>query len=371
MCFLNQKVYYINFGNSNDCSKNAGAKAPNDIYTICKNEGMIEIKSPIFPAKKNRIYQKIWALSIYSKWWRRLVNIFHDRDVIIFQYPMHLGPKISFRMLPYVKKNTGCKYVAIVHDLNSLRNGKNEFYRADIEKSKTIENNWLSKFDVLICHNEHMKKYLVDQGFDNTRLVNLEIFDYLTSSKIREREKNKFPSIAIAGNLIFSKSSYIYKIIDNKNDRNTNLKIHLYGVNYDQSKAEKNMSYHGSFTPEELPEYLEGDFGLVWDGYSTETCTGITGEYLKYNNPHKTSLYLSAGMPVIVWRKAAIAVFVIENGVGIVVDSLLELDKTIESVSEKEYKKMCENAYIIAKKLRSGYYFKKALSKSVDIVNTF
>lgn len=367
---MNQKVYYINFGNSNDCSKNAGAKAPNDIYTICNNGGMIEIKSPNFPEKRKRIYQKIWALSIYSRWWSGLVKIFQDRDVILFQYPLHLGPKISSRMLPYVKRKTGCKYIAIVHDLNSLRNGKKEFYNADIEKSKAIENNWLSKFDILICHNEHMKKYLIDQGFDNSRLVNLEIFDYLTNSKMRKREKSKVPSIAIAGNLTFSKSSYIYNIIDKKNDQNTNLSIHLYGVNYDQSRSEGNMYYHGSFTPEDLPGYLEGDFGLVWDGYSTETCSGITGEYLKYNNPHKTSLYLSAGMPVIVWRKAAISDFVKKNGVGIVVDSLFGLDKVIESISEIEYKQMCENASIVAKKLRSGHYFISALNKSLHIVNT-
>lgn len=63
------------------------------------------------------------------------------------------------------------------------------------------------------------------------------------------------------------------------------------------------MIWHGSFKPEESPEHLQG----VWDGDSVDTCAGNTGAYLRYNNPHKTSLYLACGMPVIVWKEAAIA----------------------------------------------------------------
>ena len=50
---------------------------------------------------------------------------------------------------------------------------------------------------------------------------------------------------------------------------------------------------------------MEGSFGLVWDGISVETCAGVYGEYLKVNNPHKTSLYLASGIPVIIWKEAA------------------------------------------------------------------
>lgn len=123
------------------------------------------------------------------------------------------------------------------------------------------------------------------------------------------------------------------------------------------------MIWHGSFKPEDLPSELKGDFGLVWDGTSAETCAGNTGEYLKYNNPHKTSLYLASGMPVIVWRQAAIADFVLENGVGIAVDSLYGLDHVIANISDEEYRTMCENVNRIGEKLRSGYYFMNALEK--------
>ena len=56
----------------------------------------------------------------------------------------------------------------------------------------------------------------------------------------------------------------------------------------------------GSFLPDELPSALEGSFGLVWDGDSSKTCSGVFGEYLRYNNSHKASLYLASGFPIIV-----------------------------------------------------------------------
>ena len=34
----------------------------------------------------------------------------------------------------------------------------------------------------------------------------------------------------------------------------------------------------------------------MWDGPSPDTCAGVYGAYLRYNNPHKTSLYLAAGL---------------------------------------------------------------------------
>ena len=50
----------------------------------------------------------------------------------------------------------------------------------------------------------------------------------------------------------------------------------LYGVGFDESRALENEAYFGSFLPDELPAALEGGFGLVWDGDSAETCSGVS-----------------------------------------------------------------------------------------------
>ncbi|NRO11242.1 Beta-1,6-galactofuranosyltransferase WbbI [Lactobacillus helveticus] len=59
---------------------------------------------------------------------------------------------------------------------------------------------------------------------------------------------------------------------------------------------------------------------LGYDPYARDGWN--TGNYLRYNDPHKLSLYLASGIPVIIWKKAAEAKFVEENKVGITVDSL-------------------------------------------------
>ena len=106
-----------------------------------------------------------------------------------------------------------------------------------------------------------------------------------------------------------------------------------------------------------------GDFGLVWDGTSIDTCAGNYGTYLKYNDPHKTSLYLVCGFPVVVWEKSAISRFVLARGAGIAVASLLEAGDAIAALSPKEYEAMCKNAAAVSAELRSGSYLKRAVAE--------
>ena len=115
---------------------------------------------------------------------------------------------------------------------------------------------------------------------------------------------------------------------------------------------------------------LDGRFwtGLGWDVY--QNLRGNTGRYLLYNNPHKTSLYLAADMPVIVWKDAAIADFILKNEVGIVVESLDSLEGRIKDVSHEEYRKLCENACRIGELVREGYYFEKALTEALETLTS-
>ena len=107
----------------------------------------------------------------------------------------------------------------------------------------------------------------------------------------------------------------------------------------------------------------DGDFGLVWDGESLDECSGIYGKYLLYNNPHKLSLYLSSGKPVIVWKQSALAPFVEENGLGVAVGSLAELENLDLRANYESYKK---NVMEMKKKLGSGYYLTQAIARVLE-----
>ena len=137
----------------------------------------------------------------------------------------------------------------------------------------------------------------------------------------------------------------------------------MFGPNFDTNYSDK-IKYNGAFSPEEIVHVITDlKFGLVWDGESINSCTGLMGDYLKLNNPHKTSLYLAAGVPVIVWKEAAMADFIIANNLGITVDSLEDLETKINSISINEYSKMRENAKNFSKKLINGYFTKNSIDK--------
>lgn len=358
-------VYYID--QNREKRNTAGAKAPDDIAELCAKRNYKRFVIEQFPTNRSKLYQKIWLLVICNQQWRRLYHSIKDEDIVIFQHPSY-GKRIAIRWIEKIRKQKKCTFIVLIHDLESLRGGIAGVVEKNSKTNKIGDNQLLKCFDFIICHNERMRQYMLSQGFNASKLVNLEIFDYLSNIQPEKRKKQNVPSICIAGNLAFGKSQYIYKICEN--GHNTELKLNLYGINYKEELAANNMLYHGSFKPEELPQYLSGDFGLVWDGDSAETCSGNTGNYLRYNNPHKTSLYLSAGIPVIVWSQSAMAAFVQKNNVGIVTDSLDNLEQIILNISAEQYKKMVNNTMEISKKLHQGYYFYQALDKCLANLNS-
>ena len=89
-------------------------------------------------------------------------------------------------------------------------------------------------------------------------------------------------------------------------------------------------------------------------------------EYLKINNPHKTSLYLACGIPVVIWSQAALADFIIQNKCGITVENIKDIENKLSSLSGDEYNTIKKNAEKIGMLLREGYYTKQAVKNCVS-----
>ena len=209
---------------------------------------------------------------------------------------------------------------------------------------KIEEFEFLKASSYLIAPNKYMRKFLEDKNV-TVQMGELEIFDYLISeeieNKILKKKVSSKNSIVIAGNLSKEKSAYIYLLP-------MNLNFELYGVNYieDKDSQSENINYNGSYMADKLPAVLNGRFGLVWDGSSIETCEGGYGKYLMYNNPHKVSLYLVSEIPVIIWEKAALASFIVENKIGFTINSLNDINEKLKGLSDEEYKVMKQNTII-------------------------
>lgn len=319
----------------------AGAKARNDIADILMGNGW----KPVFVHswKNNSFGEKAKMLLTTSPDWKRVCRLVPGGAELIFQYPLATFPRTRRQALPYLQKmkKNGVRIIALLHDLDSLRG-----------VSCKLEQEFLHTADVLIAHNRDMVAYLKEQGYGEKKIISLEIFDYLLSEKQAGflMEKAFGGTVIIAGNLAPEKSAYLYQLGQLKGE----VRFSLYGPNYQAGNESERVSYCGSYPPEMLPEKLEGNFGLVWDGESLDTCSGGYGEYLRYNNPHKASLYLACGIPVIIWSKAALAKFVLESGSGIAVDSLREIPEAISNLGEEGYRRLQKNARAIADELRKG-----------------
>lgn len=358
MAYSNRDVYILR---AKPREFTAGNKAPDDVAAICARMGMRLVRWPMFPKVRSSLLKKSWLL-FHSNWnWVKVLFAAGRGARVVYQHPSY-GYRVSAFWVPLLQRTKGLKLIAVIHDLESLRRGIAGTVKDNRATNEFADAKLLRQFDAVICHNEHMRQYLIGQGFAESKLVNLEIFDYLSDCARVQPEKGSAPSVTIAGNLAPGKCGYIYKIL--APGANPGLTVNLYGIHFDESAASDRFVWHGSFKPEELPDHLTGDFGLVWDGPTAETCGGNTGAYLRYNNPHKTSLYLSSGMPVAVWSEAAIADFVLENGVGITVSNLAELEDAIRAVTPEDYARMCQNVQRVGAQLRDGHYLRHALEQA-------
>ena len=333
--------------------KNAGNKARNDVEVIFNRLGYAPLKVRVDD------WYKMNVLNAQIHKYRALLRAFKrlkKNDDIVIQFPL-LHHSLFINSLLKSLKNRGVNIYLLIHDLETLRfvNDKTLPLRMKL-RMKLTEGNTFHSVTGIIAHNPIMKSVLVDKGVAEDKIVSLGIFDYLIPNFQEKTGLTKNQPIIVAGNLAQEKAGYLYSLPEEP-------AYNLYGVGFDESRALANETYFGSFLPDELPAVLEGGFGLVWDGDSAETCSGVFGEYLRYNNSHKASLYLAAGFPVVVWEKSALAHFVIDKQCGLVVSSLSDLKENLDTLSEEQYKEMLENAKQIGSKLRQGQYLRTALSK--------
>lgn len=196
-------IYYINYNKSQE--NNAGNKAPDDIAQICQELHYKEFSVSALPKGSSPIKIKLWILRNAPIWWNRLKKILTENDTVIYQHPMY-GNRLAVRKIKEIKATTGCKFIAIIHDLESLRNGVDGEYKVKESTSNIADNQLLKLFDKIICHNESMIKYLVGKGIKEEVLINLEIFDYLSDTPIKKQKHDlSRPKIIVAGNLNWGK----------------------------------------------------------------------------------------------------------------------------------------------------------------------
>ena len=261
-------------------------------------------------------------------------------SLVLFQYPFSpFGDFFTFFFCRCLKMKK-CHLVILVHDLVHFR----ETESFDNREIKT-----LNSASELIVHTPQMQKLFEDNGVNRPCRL-LWLFDYLTEEvPNKTNNPNETNNIAFAGAL--GKSAFLKKL---KEVKYSGIQLHLYGFKpRDVSEYPEWMKYIGQFSPENVTMLTEG-WGLAWDGDSIENIHGPLGEYLRYNSSHKISLYIAAGIPVIVSKESALAEYIEQNKLGITVSSLLELEERILNQDQEELQLIRKHVAEMSETLRKG-----------------
>lgn len=322
-------------------SHDASVKPRTDIAQFLTGPDTQVVNVPIdVNSKFSKAMGVCWTLGAYL---REAIAGANPR-VVYIQYPAY-SAVVMDHALKIIHKKSSAKIVLIVHDIESLRMSADhpEFLTAEIRRFNSV--------DGLIVHNQAMADWLSHQGVI-VPMSQLQLFDYINPQRLITDATSS--NICFAGNL--RKAQFLNDVPFKQ------VQVDVFGDGLTLTNSQ--LIDHGSKSPDELPKFLTDRFGLIWDGNSADTCSGEYGEYLKYNSPHKASLYLSSGLPVIVWSQSALAPVVKSRGAGFAVDSLADIEPVLNKLSDADSYRMKTAALNVAKKLRTG----QMIESSVDSI---
>lgn len=330
---------------------NAGKKAFDDVNAVLSESGYTAVRFNLDQSKVKRLLLSPLALA------RLAAVLLNRKNVVVVQAPL---PREIRGMAKFFLRIKRARVALLLHDIDSMRyEGKAAEAPAELR--------FIDSADAIICHTPAMKSWL--QGMGAKKPINsLHFFDYLVRSAVSPGSaapSGQLPdedwrrAVVFAGALSRNKSGFLFNLPDD------------YGVSIRVFGSEPSagapfpacIRYIGRFPPD-APTLPIGLFGLIWDGPQINTCTG-SGEYMRINSPHKASLYLASGLPVICWRQSGIAPRIEAQDLGIAIDSLEDLPRVLAEVPASRYKTMLARVATVGQSLRSGGQLKAALGESL------
>lgn len=281
-------------------------------------------------------------------------------DIIVLQYPV----KKYFSWICRVAHWRHAKIIALIHDLGSMR-------RKKLTVAQEIAR--LNHADYIIASNEKMEEWLHHHHLQRPTGT-LQLFDYRSdrhSDKIYQSPGQAPIRLVYAGALAPRKNSFLLLLQQELRpgaQAHGSYQLDIYGNHQALPglQSGESCTLHGFMDAEDFIAGVEGDMGLVWDGDSLDTCSGNFGEYLRWNSPHKVSFYLRAGLPIIIWREAALAPLVEQLGIGITIDNLHKLPLALNNLNTQQYAYMKKRVHKVSELLAQGQFLISATNTAVD-----
>lgn len=401
-------IYFTHYIPWNDDSRmTSGVKGIEDIETIfCRNGArLLPIPSKrrthhLTPARRLALQRPI------LRTWQEACGPLLPGDALVILLPLHEKFGLLGRLIRSLKSR-GIKVVFLAADLELARPATYSGLKRSYVTRQELS--YLRQADGIITHNQAYTRLLQSRGITGP-FMEFGLFDYLIPEaqlrNLQSRRNGGTPlspdvdpgqsnsgtplspdagsgrlsggtprpdgPVIIATNLNPEKAGYAYRLPAGTD-------FVLYGPNYrpelqrsdgasggsgaserrpEDRKSDNapfpRITYGGAFQADDLIDHISGSYGLLWDGPSPDTCAGPYGSYMRVNTPHRISLFLACGIPVIVWDQSAMAPLVLEEGLGFAVSSLGEIPAKRMEISAEQYSEMAKKAWLTGARLRRG-----------------
>ena len=234
-------------------------------------------------------------------------------------------------------------------------------------EANTVEREFFENFDVLCVFNDAMKRAIMHRHkILAEKFVEFEILDHATTFVPPQEPRRRPPpngrwKIAYAGN--YSKK-YVGDWIESLPECGA-IQYEMFGLGWEWLSAlnRSDISNNGFLRDEGLLRHLSrnSDFGII------NPPSDAWASYYNYGTTSKMGTYLAAGLPILVSSKCEyISSLVAKYKVGISFDKLDEIPWLVSSLSRSDYELMRESCLVLGEKVRSGYFFKRAINLAIE-----
>ena len=223
--------------------------------------------------------------------------------------------------------------------------------------SLDAESRFLNKAHAIMVFNSYFAKFLEDvYGVDRERIFEFQLLDDFVEFMPPRDKKLNFPSEIIwIGNLSN------FKAFTGNIGQIKNAVFSVYGYGH-LSEKPTNLRYKGLILDENSLslKISKADFGLL--AYPKDFA-----DYMLFGTSMKFSTYVVSGLPIITMSNLIYPAEIVKKyNIGWVFSSLENLNDFLENLNEKDYNRKRDNVLELAKKIRSGYFFKKALREVAE-----
>ncbi len=289
----------------------------------------------------------------------RILSPVSAGDVVFVQFPMWNDLKYEIRFMNRLLGLPQVKTVLVIWDVLSWL-----FDGSDRDFTHDYGFKLMNRCHLVIAPNKKMASRLRSEGGVKAPLMDIGLWDYACYSPLTDKTfSHEVTFVGTLDKTDFSQCTGDIKInlIGNANSLNAT------------EKALKNINLLGVMENSDIPAQLNSGFGLM--SYQNDKDKSGKGyfagsvKYGRFNNPLKLSLYLAAGVPVIIDSVAAHARLVKRYNIGLVIDNLGDMQSQLKNVTPDHYAAMVANVEKFAHAIRGGFFIKRAISRAVKKLN--